>query len=91
LAESVRERTYLLDTAVIVLPAGYEEGSSDPIRQAAGQAGFEVLEILTAQDAAAVFSSWAQGRGQPDAGHADAVARPEGVGAAVKGAMHGKT
>jgi molecular chaperone DnaK len=63
LAATLGDPRYLLDPAVITMPAYFNHNQIEATREAGQLAGFEVLELLHEPTAAAIFYSWAEGHG----------------------------
>ena len=56
-------RHYLLDSAVITMPAYFNHNQIEATRQAGELAGFEVVELLHEPTAAAIYYSWIENHG----------------------------
>src|SRR5947199_52079 len=63
LAGTLNDPTYLLDSAVITMPAYFNHEQIEATRQAGEQAGFEVVELLHEPTAAAIYYSWLENHG----------------------------
>lgn len=83
LSRTVADPQQRFDAAVIALPAADAPRQGDAVRQAAALAGFEVLELLSAADAASTYHAWAGGH--DDTGPDLQIA----VGAALRAATYG--
>jgi molecular chaperone DnaK len=66
LARTLKEPRYLLDSAIITIPAYFNHNQIEATRQAGELAGFEVVELLHEPTAAAIYYSWVEN-------HADAT------------------
>src|SRR5438552_9083912 len=63
LAATLEDPRYLLDSAVITMPAYFNHNQIEDTRQAGELAGFEVVELLHEPTAAAIYYSWAHDHG----------------------------
>jgi molecular chaperone DnaK len=63
LAASLNDRHYVLDAAVITMPAYFNHNQIEATRKAGELAGFEVVELLHEPTAAAIYYAWAEGHG----------------------------
>src|SRR5262245_14774333 len=63
LAATLNDRRYLLDSAIITMPAYFNHDQIEATRRAGELAGFDVVELLHEPTAAAVYYSWAEGHG----------------------------
>jgi molecular chaperone DnaK len=63
LARTLNDPRYLLDAAVVTMPAYFNHNQIEATRQAAELAGYEVAELLHEPTAAAIYYSWALGHG----------------------------
>ena len=63
LARTLNDPTYLLDSAVITMPAYFNHEQIEATRQAGELAGFEVIELLHEPTAAAIYYSWLENHG----------------------------
>lgn len=63
LACTLNDPRYLLDTAVITMPAYFNHNQIEDTRRAGELAGFEVVELLHEPTAAAMYYSWHEGHG----------------------------
>jgi hypothetical protein len=63
LAQVVNDVRYSLDTAVVAVPASFDEARREAVRQAGARAGLEVAELLPAPAAAAAYHTWLAGHG----------------------------
>src|SRR5262249_41255232 len=62
-AATLCDPRYLLDSAIIPMPAYYNHNQIEDTRQAGEQAGFEVVELLHEPTAAAIYYSWLERHG----------------------------
>jgi hypothetical protein len=83
LARTVADPRQRFDAAVVAVPESFTPEQAEGVRQAAALAGFEVLELIPAQDAVATGHARAGGHGdtEPDLRIA--------VGAALRAAAYG--
>jgi molecular chaperone DnaK len=63
LARTLRDDRYLLDSAVITMPAYFNHDQIEATRRAGELAGFEVAELLHEPTAAAIYYGWALDHG----------------------------
>jgi molecular chaperone DnaK len=63
LARTLNDPTYLLDSAVITMPAYFNHEQIEATRQAGELAGFDVVELLHEPTAAAIYYSWLENHG----------------------------
>src|SRR5262245_22876409 len=63
LARTLNDPRYLLDSAVITMPAYFNHNQIEATRQAGERAGFEVVELLHEPTAAAVYYAWVENHG----------------------------
>lgn len=63
LAATLGDPRYLLDSAVITMPAYFNHNQIEDTRQAGERAGFEVVELLHEPTAAAIYYSWIERHG----------------------------
>jgi molecular chaperone DnaK len=63
LARTVNDAKYLLDAAVITMPAYFNHNQIEATRQAGELAGYQVLELLHEPTAAAIYYGWLEGHG----------------------------
>jgi molecular chaperone DnaK len=63
LASTLHDSRFLLDAAVITMPAYFNHNQIEATREAGRLAGFDVLELLHEPTAAAIFYSWAEAHG----------------------------
>jgi molecular chaperone DnaK len=63
LARTLNDGRYLLDSAIITMPAYFNYNQIEATRQAGERAGFEVVELLHEPTAAAIYYSWVAGHG----------------------------
>jgi molecular chaperone DnaK len=63
LAATLNDPAYLLDSAVITMPAYFNHNQIEATRQAGELAGFEVVELLHEPTAAAMYYSWLENHG----------------------------
>jgi molecular chaperone DnaK len=63
LARTLNDSRYMLDAAIITMPAYFNHNQIEATRQAGELAGFEVVELLHEPTAAAIYYSWAEGHG----------------------------
>src|SRR5262249_22263289 len=73
LAATLGDPRYLLDSAIITMPAYFNHNQIEDTRQAGELAGFEVLQLLDESTAAAICPSWLDR-------HGDASCRVYGLG-----------
>ncbi len=66
LAATLNDPRYLLDSAIITMPAYFNHNQIEDTRRAGEQAGFNVVELLHEPTAAAIYYAWVEG-------HADAT------------------
>jgi hypothetical protein len=85
-ARTLGDPRYLLDAAVFSVPATLDKQQIEAIRQAAGLAGFEVVELLPEPAAAAIYHRWVESYGEPLLYEPDLCAVR---GAALRAATHG--
>ena len=58
LARTLNDARFLLDSAVITMPAYFNHNQIEATRQAGELAGYEVVELLHEPTAAAIYYSW---------------------------------
>ncbi len=63
LAYALNDASYLLDSAIITMPAYFNHNQIEATRQAGELAGYEVVELLHEPTAAAIYYSWLEGHG----------------------------
>ncbi len=63
LAYAVQDSRYVLDSAIITMPAYFNHNQIEATRQAGELAGYEVVELLHEPTAAAIYYSWFEGHG----------------------------
>jgi molecular chaperone DnaK len=63
LAGTLADPRYLLDSAIITMPAYFNHNQIEATRQAGELAGYEVVELLHEPTAAAIYYSWLLGHG----------------------------
>src|SRR5262249_49732159 len=63
LAATLNDPRYLLDSAIITMPAYFNHNQIEDTRRAGELAGFEVVELLHEPTAAAMYYSWVEGHG----------------------------
>jgi molecular chaperone DnaK len=63
LAATLNDSRYLLDSAIITLPASFNHNQIEATRQAGELAGYEVVELLHEPTAAAIYYAWLKGHG----------------------------
>jgi molecular chaperone DnaK len=63
LAYALNDGSYLLDSAIITMPAYFNHNQIEATRQAGELAGYEVVELLHEPTAAAIYYSWLEGHG----------------------------
>src|SRR5207302_9548104 len=63
LARTLNDPRYLLDAAIITMPAYFNHNQIEATRQAGEMAGFEVVELLHEPTAAAIYYSWIENHG----------------------------
>src|SRR5262249_3590698 len=63
LAATLSDPRYLLDSAIITMPAYFSHTTTEATRTAGEQAGFEVVELLHEPTAAAIYYSWLERHG----------------------------
>lgn len=63
LAHSLNDSRYLLDQAIITMPAYFNHNQIEATRQAGELAGFEVVELLHEPTAAALYYAWLESHG----------------------------
>jgi molecular chaperone DnaK len=63
LARTLADPRYLLDSAIITMPAYFNHNQIEATRRAGELAGFEVVELLHEPTAAAIYYSWLLGHG----------------------------
>ncbi len=61
LARTLNDPRYLLDSAIITMPAYFNHDQIEATRQAGELAGFEVVELLHEPTAAAIYYGWRHG------------------------------
>ncbi len=59
MARTLNDTRYLLDAAIVTMPAYFNHNQIEATRQAGELAGFEVIELLHEPTAAAIYYSWA--------------------------------
>jgi molecular chaperone DnaK len=63
LARTLNDPRYLLDAAIITMPAYFNHNQIEATRQAGELAGYEVVELLHEPTAAAIYYSWVENHG----------------------------
>ena len=63
LAATLNDPRYLLDSAIITMPAYFNHNQIEDTRRAGERAGFEVVELLHEPTAAAIYYSWVEAHG----------------------------
>jgi molecular chaperone DnaK len=63
MARTLHDPRYLLDAAVITMPAYFNHNQIEATRQAGARAGFEVMELLHEPTAAALYYAWREQHG----------------------------
>jgi molecular chaperone DnaK len=63
LARTLNDARYLLDRAIITMPAYFNHNQIEATRQAGELAGYEVAELLHEPTAAAIYYSWVENHG----------------------------
>ncbi|HVS38981.1 MAG TPA: Hsp70 family protein [Gemmataceae bacterium] len=63
LARTLNDSNYLLDSAVITMPAYFNHNQIEATRQAGELAGYDVVELLHEPTAAAIYYSWIENHG----------------------------
>ena len=63
MARTLNDEHYLLDSAIITMPAYFNHNQIEATRQAGELAGFEVVELLHEPTAAAIYYSWVENHG----------------------------
>jgi molecular chaperone DnaK len=63
LARTLNDAQYLLDSAIVTMPAYFNHDQIEATRQAGELAGFDVVELLHEPTAAAIYYSWVEGHG----------------------------
>jgi molecular chaperone DnaK len=63
MARTLNDARYLLDSAIVTMPAYFNHNQIEATRQAGELAGFEVVELLHEPTAAAIYYSWLGGHG----------------------------
>src|SRR5262245_34871358 len=63
LAATLNDPRYLLDAAIVTMPAYFNHNQIEDTRRAGELAGFQVVELLHEPTAAAIYYSWVQGHG----------------------------
>jgi molecular chaperone DnaK len=63
LAYALNDGSYVLDSAIITMPAYFNHNQIEATRQAGELAGYEVVELLHEPTAAAIYYSWLEGHG----------------------------
>jgi molecular chaperone DnaK len=63
LARTLNDGRYLLDAAIITMPAYFNHDQIEATRRAGELAGYEVVELLHEPTAAAVYYSWVENHG----------------------------
>lgn len=63
LAQTLQDSQYVLDHAVITMPAYFNHSQIEDTRQAGELAGLKVVELLHEPTAAAIYYSWVMGHG----------------------------
>ncbi len=63
MARTLNDPKYLLDSAVVTMPAYFNHNQIEATRQAGEQAGYEVVELLHEPTAAAMYYSWVENHG----------------------------
>jgi molecular chaperone DnaK len=64
LARTLADDRYLLDSAIVTMPAYFNHEQIEATRQAGELAGFEVVELLHEPTAAAIYYSWVHNHGE---------------------------
>jgi hypothetical protein len=82
LAATLKDGRYVLNAAVLTVPADSTPDQIAATRKSGELAGFEVVELLSEPEAAAFYHTWADG-------HAPATGPCAAFGAALRGARHG--
>jgi molecular chaperone DnaK len=63
LARTLNDNRYLLDSAIITMPAYFNHNQIEDTREAGELAGFEVVELLHEPTAAAIYYGWLENHG----------------------------
>ena len=63
MARTLNDAHYLLDSAIITMPAYFNHNQIEATRQAGELAGYEVVELLHEPTAAAIYYSWVENHG----------------------------
>src|SRR5688572_30542106 len=63
LAARLLDPRYLLDAAIVTMPAYFNHNQIEATRKAGEMAGFEVVELLHEPTAAAMYYAWLEGHG----------------------------
>ena len=63
LAATLADPRYLLDSAIVTMPAYFNHNQIEDTRRAGELAGFEVVELLHEPTAAAIYYSWVENHG----------------------------
>ncbi len=63
MARTLNDSKYLLDSAVVTMPAYFNHNQIEATRQAGELAGYEVVELLHEPTAAAMYYSWVENHG----------------------------
>ena len=63
MGRTLNDSKYLLDSAVVTMPAYFNHNQIEATRQAGELAGYEVVELLHEPTAAAIYYSWVENHG----------------------------
>ncbi len=63
MARTLHDEQFLLDSAIITMPAYFNHNQIEATRQAGELAGFDVVELLHEPTAAAIYYSWIENHG----------------------------
>ena len=63
MAQALHDDHYLLDSAIVTMPAYFNHNQIEATRQAGELAGFDVVELLHEPTAAAIYYSWIENHG----------------------------
>ena len=63
MARTLHDDHYLLDSAIVTMPAYFNHNQIEATRQAGELAGFDVVELLHEPTAAAIYYSWIENHG----------------------------
>ena len=63
MARTLNDAHYLLDSAIITMPAYFNHNQIEATRQAGELAGYDVVELLHEPTAAAIYYSWVENHG----------------------------